>query len=68
MAEIVREVTPAEWADAKSLKVRTVRKWLRDERIPTARKVGRVWRIPADAPLPAPPDEEKRAREGSERT
>ena len=58
MAEIVREVTPEEWAKAKSLKPRTVRRWLREERIPRARKVGRLWRIPADAPLPASPGDE----------
>ena len=66
MAEIVREVTVEEWAEAKRLHPETVRKWARWGRIPGARKMGRVWRIRADEAVPEglqAEGEEKSARD-----
>lgn len=38
-------LTPREVAELLSVTPRTVARWCREEKIPGARKVGRVWRI-----------------------
>ncbi|WP_036726223.1 helix-turn-helix domain-containing protein [Patulibacter minatonensis] len=44
-----RRFTAAEMAERWNANPRTVERWCRDGRIPTATKVGHRWLIPADA-------------------
>lgn len=44
-----RRFTAAEMAERWSANPRTVERWCRDGRIPTAEKVGHRWLMPADA-------------------
>jgi excisionase family DNA binding protein len=39
-------LTPKQVAHALQVKPRTVRRWCREGTLPTAKKVGRQWRIP----------------------
>lgn len=41
-------LTPKNVASILSMKPRTVTRWCREGRFKSARKIGRVWRIPVD--------------------